>query len=205
MSVIGTRSLDSIYYSEGESSASYGFHPVVTTVAKAALGVAVGFVVQPYATLLGDKIFRVMTGLKFDMSADQDIISIWKDLDQLPLSIVGGAMKTALAGYIVFIGPLIEEILFRLGLQTFFKSLVQNPDSVVNSIARIFGNGFVFGIAHLSPMQGWVNVPIFCITFVLGCLFTLLTELTGDIISSSAAHMTYNGIVMSHFLGSIVN
>ena len=204
MSIISSGSINPVCFESSESFASNALHPVVTTAAKAALGVAVGFAIQPYACLLGGKIFQVMTGLKFDMSADQDIISIWKDLDQFPLSIIGGALKTALAGYIVFVGPLLEEIMFRLGLQELFKSLVENPDSILNSIARTFGNGFVFGLAHLSPMQGWVNVPIFCITFAIGCVFTLLTELTGDIISSSAAHMTYNGIVMSHFLTSSI-
>ncbi len=200
--VVGASSINSVYYSENASLAPGELYPVVITVAKAALGVAVGFAIQPYASLLGEKIIQVMTDLKFDMSDDQDIISIWKDLDQFPISIISGVLKTALAGYIVFLGPLMEELMFRLGLQEFFKSLVENPDSILNSIARTFGNGFLFGLAHLSPMQGWVNVPIFCITFALGCIFTLLTELTGDIVSSSAAHMTYNGIVMSHFLTS---
>ncbi len=204
MGVVGVCSVNSACYSGQESSASSGLHSVITNVAKAALGVAVGFAIQPFVSLLGDKIFQVMTGFKLDMSADQDIISIWKDLDQFPLSILRVTLKTALAGYIVFLGPLLEELMFRLGLQELFKSLVENPDSILNGIARTFGNGFVFGLAHLSPMQGWVNVPIFCITFALGCVFTLLTELTGDIVSSSAAHMTYNGIVMSHFLTSSV-
>ncbi|HEY5260256.1 MAG TPA: hypothetical protein VIJ46_06370, partial [Rhabdochlamydiaceae bacterium] len=97
MGIVGASSINSAYYLEKESLASSGLHPVVTTVAKAALGVAVGFAIQPYISLLGEKIFQVMTGFKFDMSADQDIISIWKDLDQFPLSIIGGALKTALA------------------------------------------------------------------------------------------------------------
>ena len=185
---------------ESGSEDTFNVNETVATIAKIAIGIAAAIFLLPYLSLAHTKIIEVLTGWKCDVSADQDVFAIWKGFDSLPTAILRGAVKAAMLSYIVIFGPLLEEFIFRSGLQSWMKSWVENPDNVLNQVSRIVGNGLVFGAAHLSPFQGWYNVPVFCITALMGCMYALLTEATGDITASSTAHMTHNGIAMHSFL-----
>ncbi len=181
---------------------NFEINEAVMAVAKAALGVAVAWILAPYLTLVGNQIVVIMSGWKYDMSFDQEVFSIWKSLSDLPTALVQYAAKTALLSFVVLFGPIHEEFLFRQWLQTWMRSWVANPDSLTNKGLRVLGNGVIFGAAHISPTQGWVNVPIFCITGMVGVALAIMKEATGDITAATAAHVTYNGIAMYSFLSA---
>jgi membrane protease YdiL (CAAX protease family) len=129
----------------------------------------------------------------FDLSPAQDIMAIWTAAACFPspLNIV---LLTALVAFIVIIGPIIEEFVFRHLLHGCLEGITDNP------VLRVLANGVIFGAAHLSSAQGWKNVPIFLVTGLLGIVNSALREATGDIVSSSTAHILHNGTVMGFFL-----
>lgn len=187
-------------YSSDVYTYNFEITEAVTAIAKAALGVAVAWILAPYLTLVGNQIVVIMSGWKYDMSFDQEVFSIWKSLSDLPTVLAQYAAKTALLSFVVLFGPIHEEFLFRQWLQSWMRTLVANPDSLMNKGLRVVGNGVIFGAAHVSPTQGWVNVPIFCITGMVGVALSIMKEATGDITAATAAHVTYNGIAMYSFL-----
>ena len=117
-----------------------------------------------------------MTFYRFDLSSSQEIIQVWNATSNVPYAFLSIAFKTALLGYIVILGPMLEEYLFRDRLYEFMKNLTGEPNSVLSIVFRVVGNGFIFGLVHLSPFQGWTNVPIFVVTFAMGCIFAALRE-----------------------------
>jgi len=192
----------SLPWSPNTYAYTFEISEAITVLAKAALGVAVAWMLAPYLSLVANQIVVIMSGWKCDMSLDQEVFSIWKSLSDLPTELLQYAAKTALLSFVVLFGPIHEEFLFRQWLQSWMRSWVENPDSLMNKGLRVVGNGVIFGAAHISPTQGWVNVPIFCITGMVGAAFALMKEATGDITAATAAHVTYNGLAMYSFLST---
>jgi len=171
------------------------------TIKKVALGAIVTVVELPVIGFAYQSLIDLMSKLDLQaVASDQDVFQVWSAFDYLPYRFVSQAFKAALLGYIVIGAPLIEESLFRDKLQTLMKNWVSDPETTYNTVMRVFGNGFIFGAAHLSPFQGWANVPIFFATFLMGCVYAALRETTGDITASTTAHMLHNGTAMLQFL-----
>ena len=170
------------------------------TISKIGLGILVGVCCLPVSAALQSAVVVIMTNYGLDLAGSQDIMGVWDSLNGLSSHLLTTLSKTALFGYIVFLGPLIEEYLFRELLYPWIQSFFQNPESSEAQALCAVANGFVFGLAHLSAEQGWLNVPIFVVTFFLGSVFAHLRGQTGDIVASTAAHSTYNGLVMTAFL-----
>jgi membrane protease YdiL (CAAX protease family) len=171
------------------------------TIKKVALGALVTAIELPALGAIYQGIIDLMSKLDLScIATDQDAFQLWSSFDHLPYQFIGQAFKAALLGYIVIGAPLIEEWLFRENLQTFMKEWVSDPETTYNTMIRVFGNGFIFGAAHLSPFQGWANIPIFFITFLMGCIYASLREATGDLTASTTAHMLHNGAAMCQFL-----
>ncbi len=63
---------------------------------------------------------------------------------------------------------------------------------------RVAVNGFLFGACHLSPFQGWTNIPVFIVTGVMGVVFTILREFTGDTLACSTAHILNNALACAN-------
>ena len=163
------------------------------TVAKVALG----------AFVFVSEISAMAYFFGLQIAEDQDIFQIWKHLGTISPNFLSIASKVALLGYVVLIGPVIEEFLFRGLFHEMILDSLGGPDSILSRVLAVFGDGFIFGLAHLSIAQGWANVPIFIGTFILGCIFASLREVTGDITASSTAHILHNGFVMGLFLSTV--
>lgn len=112
---------------------------------------------------------------------------------------MGPVFKIALIAYAVFGGPAIEEALFR---KHFYRLLETDSLPKAGQIAALFTNALFFAAAHLSPYQGWSNLPIFAFTFTIGLAFTLLRFQTGDTYACTIAHSTANALALRAFLMS---
>ncbi len=134
-----------------------------------------------------------MNSWGIELTASQDVIAIWTSMAVLPPPL-SALLLTVFLVYIVIIGPIIEEFMFREVLHGCLQQNINNP------LMRTLVNGTLFGAAHLSPFQGWTNLPIFLITGLMGCVFAALREISGDTIAPSTAHMLNNGVSMAHFL-----
>lgn len=162
-------------------------------IQRIALGALTCLLSFPLLLLIEYEIVNLMQWIGITPTAQQDIFGIWEGCDHFSAGIAI-VLKTALLSLIVLIGPILEEFLFRSLLQEWQESCQDHP------IHRILLNGLLFGIFHLSSAQGWTNLPIFLITFLMGCIYAALRETTGDIISSSTAHIAHNATGMAQFL-----
>jgi membrane protease YdiL (CAAX protease family) len=69
----------------------------------------------------------------------------------------------------------------------------KNP-SLFQKFTIAFKTNAIFGVMHLSPFQGWFNLPIFISSFSIGMAFSLLKEMTGDLWASSSLHIMNNTV-----------
>lgn len=172
----------------------------VQRIKNVALGVLTVMIEMPLLYIVETKVVDLMKSLALDLSKPQDILAIYNFTEKIKYKFISLVFKAALLGFIVFLGPILEESLFRDKLHNIMRNWFNNPDSITGKILRVGGNGLIFGACHLSPFQGWLNVPIFLVTFLLGCIFAGLREATGDLTACTTAHILHNGVSMFLFM-----
>ena len=123
----------------------------------------------------------------------QDALKLFEWIADVPNIVVRIAFKVCFLTYAVFIGPWLEEYLFREVVHNFLGGEL---GSTVEKVMRIVLNGIIFGLAHLSPFQGMANIPIFVVTASLGMVFAALRMWREDRVACTTAHMTYNGLAL---------
>lgn len=163
-------------------------------IKKIALGAIVFIASIPVLKLIERGVEALLDKFKIVLTEEQEVIQVWRSLGNMPM--IGVVLQVALLAYIVILGPILEEYIFR---DLLYCESGQS-DTFCTQVFRVVSNGFLFGLCHLSPYQGWTNLPIFAITFVLGCIFAILREISGDIIAPTIAHILNNGVVMFFFL-----
>lgn len=165
-----------------------------------ALGALVFLIELPIMDWLVRKVIDLMYLFNFDLSDGHKVVQLWDAAENLSHSFLNLAFKTAVLIYTVILGPVLEEWLFRDVLHNQLRTWFKNPDSPCNRIARIVGNGLIFGTVHLSPFRGWSNAPVFLVSFLLGTVFAALRETTGNRTASTTAHILHNADAMRYFL-----
>lgn len=168
-------------------------------IGKVALGVLTFVVVTPLISLAVKGVSDLLVSYGCDVSPKQDVMQVWDELSELP-AVFSIPLKTVLGVYIVALGPILEEVIFRYALRDFLANVVVDQNTFWGKVEMVLLNGLAFGAAHLSPGQGWTNVIMFVFTFLFGCVLAILREVTGDIIAPSAAHIANNGAYMIQFL-----
>lgn len=132
--------------------------------------------------------------------AIDQVMSILVQWLQLPVAhheqLAVGALKkildfpwlvAALTFLIVFIVPVIEEMLFRGFLQTWLKSaLGRNRAILVASL--------LFASFHFSWSQGFDNLELLLSLFVLSCFLGYVYERQQSLWASIGLHATFNGV-----------
>lgn len=122
----------------------------------------------------------------------------------------------AYAAYLIFricvVAPIIEEIIFRGFLQEKVRNiqvmLFGPRDTEAQKTFRIGLQAFVFGVCHLHPAQGALNVVIFLFTSILGKRCGELKEKTSTLWTPMALHAHNNFsatalIIGDHFIPSL--
>ncbi|MCK4933956.1 MAG: CPBP family intramembrane metalloprotease [Simkaniaceae bacterium] len=164
-----------------------------TLISKIALGVFVGIVKFSGIALLEVIITQILSGFGIELTETQACMQILEDCED-PL------MQKLIIAEICLIGPIIEEIIFRSGIDNGFQFsqylMGYDPDSTTQKTIRFATASLIFGALHLTPEQGYLNIPIFIFTTLAGVVYHYLKEETGDIIAPSAAHITNNTLVM---------
>jgi len=125
-----------------------------------------------------DKFLQSAFGLKY---YEQTAVKFVKAAMSSPLSLTFAILS------ILLLAPLVEEFLFRGGLQTFFKKRL-------GAKAAILLSSLCFALFHFSPSQGLGNIPLIVSLFILGGFLGFLYERQGSLWSSIGLHMTFNAI-----------
>jgi membrane protease YdiL (CAAX protease family) len=97
---------------------------------------------------------------------------------------------------ILFLAPLVEELLFRGILQNYLKSKLGVK-------AAILLSAFTFSLFHFSPAQGLGNVTLLLSLLVLGLYLGFLYERQHSLFASIGLHMTFNTISTFRILFSL--
>lgn len=88
----------------------------------------------------------------------------------------------------VFLAPLLEEAIFRLGFRAMFK----------NNIIYIILSGLIFGSLHLIGTKIDYLLPVYLISYCsCGWAFAYMMTKTNNIFVSTAFHFMHNGLLMS--------
>lgn len=90
--------------------------------------------------------------------------------------------------YIVFAGPILEELIFRKLIFGEIFNMIKKP-TWLSFIIAVLVSSFVFSLAHSDPEHTLIYV-------VMGTVFSGLYVLTKRIIVPIIAHMGMNGVVV---------
>lgn len=88
----------------------------------------------------------------------------------------------------VFLAPILEESVFRLGFRNIFK----------NNILFILASGLIFGGLHLTGMFSSGLFPLYLVSYsAMGIAFAYMLTKTNNIFVTMGFHFMHNGILMS--------
>lgn len=99
-----------------------------------------------------------------------------------------------MGGLIVFIVPIVEEVLFRGFLQNWFKQGMGRKKA-------IFLTAAIFALFHFSISQGVYNIELVTSLFILGCYLGFLYERQQSLWSAIGLHSTFNAISVIAIVG----
>lgn len=132
-----------------------------------------------------------------------------------PFSRLGLRTKILISPVICVLGPIIEEKMFRGDIQeklkARFKAFNLNrgfSDSAANTAARIasvFFGSILFGVIHFSnALLFWCNpylfLPQVVAATIMGLLFGLAKEVTGDLHMPHGMHIGNNTFAWAHYI-----
>lgn len=145
------------------------------------LGVMTWFLSFPIVSIVSElveKLLQSIVGLKY---YEQTAVKFVKAAMGSPLSLVFAVLS------VLVMAPLIEEFLFRGGLQTYFKKrLGAKPAILLSSLC--------FALFHFSPRQGLGNIPLILSLLILGGFLGFIYERQGSLWAPIGLHMTFNTI-----------
>ena len=97
---------------------------------------------------------------------------------------------------IVFIVPLIEELLFRGFLQTWLKGIFGRTKAIAAAAA-------LFSLFHFSLLQGIANIELVTSLFILGCYLGFIFERQQSLWAPIGLHSIFNAISIWMILKTI--
>lgn len=169
---------------------------ITDRIKEVALGVLAGILFIPIGLFAENFTTLLLKNCGIVLSESQEIIQIFEFIDDSCPKILEPLIKACLTSYVTLFGPIIEECVFREHL---YEEMQTKDNSLFIKVQRVFLNGIIFGLCHLSPLQGWTNVPIFVVTSLMGILLATLREVTGNIVAPSVAHITNNSLAMLEY------
>jgi len=88
---------------------------------------------------------------------------------------------------IVFVVPVVEEILFRGFLQTWIKGVLGRTWGILLASC-------IFASFHYSQSQGWDNIELLCSLFILSCFLGFVYERQNSLWASIGLHVIFNAV-----------
>ena len=105
----------------------------------------------------------------------------------LKLALESPILLTSTLLTILLSAPILEELLFRGLLQTYFKQYLGKKTAILAA-------SFFFAFFHLNAAQGIGNIPLFLSLFFFGGFLGFIYEKQGSLIASISLHITFNTI-----------
>lgn len=120
--------------------------------------------------------------------------------EQVAVRIIKNSGATSLQVILVLVSvavliPVIEEILFRGFLQSYFRRHLGAQSAIVCS-------AICFSLFHFSVSQSWSNVVIVVSLFILGLFLGYIYERQRSLWAPIGLHVTFNAVSLSYILTS---
>ena len=146
-----------------------------------AFGIASWLVAFPVAMLISQIFTFILSGVLGFSLVDQTAVLNVKENMKYPMLFIASMFA------VIFIVPVLEEILFRGFLQTALKKSLGVFLSIILSSA-------LFASFHFALSQGMNNFNIVGTLFILSLFLGFIRERQGNLLPSIALHATFNGI-----------
>jgi len=145
-----------------------------------------------FSSMISTEYLMEKWGLK---NSNSQSYIFYEYLEKIPQALLRGMLKTFAVLYIILLIPILEEWFFRdliYGWQT------ENSKEEIREtkIYRVVSNAVIFGVFHLSLLNGWANIPIFVASTISGIVFATLREITRNCWASTIAHSLNNSFVL---------
>ncbi|MCO0831970.1 CPBP family intramembrane metalloprotease [Fructobacillus sp. W13] len=145
-----------------------------------------GFIASVYVIAFAALSVWSMVQVSFFSQWSQDTTENQAAIDQL-MNMGGRYSMVVLSIIIVFIGPVMEELLFR---GVFFKAFKKNQKSYLTMLF----SGLLFGLYHLGSYT-WVSLLDLPPYLILGMALAFVYQKTDKLSSSILLHVFHNGWV----------
>lgn len=159
-------------------------------VEKIALGSAVG-VFSFFALGQFEAILSALSGGQMNGSGP---IGLFFHLASLPNSLAVCAMKVATFSLFALVVPYVEEFMFRGVLHELLNT--QAGSTLVQGV-KVCLNAALFALFHIPAMLPQISLLFLFQIFLLGVAFSLIRTCCDSRVSSTAAHITYNSLILA--------
>ncbi len=145
------------------------------------MGILTWLIAYPAVSAVG-KAIELIAFWKFDFIAKEQIA-----VQYLRMTQDHPVIFTMMAVLIVFVVPVVEELLFRGFLQSWLIGKVSRGKAIVIT-------SVIFAFFHFSSAQGFGNVELLASLFVLSCFLGFIYERQQSLWASVALHGIFNGV-----------
>lgn len=147
------------------------------------LGVLTWFIAIPVATFFSESLDFIFFYFSKKPLVEQQVVEQLKSLTVFP------AIFFLTAFFISFVTPVLEELLFRGFLQTWLKAHLGITWAILLT-------SLIFAFFHFSLLQGWGNLTIISILFILSCFMGFIYERQQSLLAPIGLHTAFNTITI---------
>lgn len=182
----------SYYLMKQKQRTVWGEHASEKKARNFALGALTWFIGFPLANIAGQlmAIILLLVYPKANLQTDQSAVAYLKMTTAFPL------LLTLTMISLIFIVPIVEELLFRGFLQAWLRNRLKRWQAI--AITSLVFAGF-----HFATSQGWANVELLPALFVLSCFLGFLYERQQSLWASIGLHATFNAVSIALILYSL--
>lgn len=146
-------------------------------------GVLTWFIAIPVATFFSESFDFILQHFRGAVPVEQLVVEQLKSLLAFPTIFLVTAFFISVAT------PVLEELLFRGFLQTWLKSHLGIKGAILLT-------SLIFAFFHFSLSQGWGNLTIITILFILSCFMGYIYERQQSLLAPIGLHTAFNSVTI---------
>lgn len=108
-------------------------------------------------------------------------------VNQIKMAATSNLLLTTLIICVIFLVPIVEELLFRGFLQNWLKGFMKTKYAVLLT-------SLIFALFHFAPAQGMGNIELILSLFVLSCFLGFIYERQKSLWAPISLHAIFNAI-----------
>lgn len=146
-------------------------------------GAVTWFIAIPIASFVSNLIEFGISFLR-EKPTEQIVVHYLKE------TLINPGLFLALAFFIIFVTPLLEELLFRGFIQNFLKSFLGMRWAIIFT-------SILFSLFHYSSSQSLDNLIILAVLFILSCFLGFIYERQQSLLAPMGLHSMFNAVTIT--------